>query len=70
MLERLQNQINDSSVLRWYQGREPNERPIIAGLAVLVAVAFFWAALWKPVVREHFKAERSQRLHRLRSFYG
>ena len=49
MLERLQSQINNSSILRWYQGREPNERPIIAALAALVAVSLLWAGLWKPI---------------------
>ena len=49
MLERLQSQLINSSILRWYQGREPNERPIIAALAALVAVSLLWAGLWKPI---------------------
>jgi general secretion pathway protein M len=34
---------------RWYQSREPRERPVIAGLALLVVAALLWLLVWKPV---------------------
>ena len=41
--------VQGTSVWRWYAGREPHERPIIAGLAFLVVASLFWIAVWKPI---------------------
>lgn len=46
---RLTQQVQETGAWRWYAGREPHERPIIAGLIVLIAAALFWAIVWKPL---------------------
>ncbi len=47
--ERLTQQAQGTAAWRWYASREPHERPVIAGLAVLVLAALFWMIFWKPV---------------------
>lgn len=49
MLENLRQQWQGSGFMRWYRGREPNERVIIAALGALLAVALLWSLIWKPV---------------------
>ena len=49
MLATLQQQFFASAVGRWYFGREPTERMIIAALAALVGVTVIWLGVWKPV---------------------
>jgi len=49
MLETLKSQIAGSGVMRWYQGRDPQERPIIAGLAALIVLSLLWLMVWKPL---------------------
>lgn len=49
MFESLITRMNQSAAMRWYQGREPQERPIIAGLAAVVLLSLFWLAIWKPL---------------------
>ena len=49
MLENLKSQLQQSAVMRWYYGREASERPIIAGLALLVALSLLWLLIWKPI---------------------
>jgi len=49
MLEPLFARVNQSAAMRWYQGREPQERPIIAGLAAVVVLSLFWLLIWKPL---------------------
>jgi general secretion pathway protein M len=49
MFARLMEQLQQSGVMRWYLGREPQERPIIAGLALLVVLSLAWLLVWKPI---------------------
>ncbi len=46
---RVTQQVQGTSAWRWYAGREPHERPIIAGLVIVVIAAIFWSAIWKPI---------------------
>ena len=46
---RATQQIQGTSAWKWYAGREPHERPIIAGLLLIFIAAVFWAAIWKPI---------------------
>jgi len=46
---RLSQQVQGTAAWRWYASREPHERPVIAGVGLLVVAAFFWIAIWKPI---------------------
>ncbi|HEY5647489.1 MAG TPA: type II secretion system protein M [Pseudomonadales bacterium] len=46
---RLSQQLQTTAAWRWYAGREPHERPVIAGLALLVVAVLFWVVIWKPI---------------------
>ena len=48
-LASLSQQLQGTAVWRWYQGREPGERPVIAGVAGLVLLMLCWSLIWKPV---------------------
>ena len=41
--------VQETGAWRWYAGREPQERPIIAGLVLLVVIAVLWMLIWKPI---------------------
>ena len=41
--------IQGTGAWRWYVGREPHERPVIAGVALLIVAALFWITIWKPI---------------------
>lgn len=45
----LSQRVQGTSAWRWYAGREPHERPVIAGLLMVVMAALFWLAIWKPI---------------------
>jgi general secretion pathway protein M len=45
----LQHRFYASGPGRWYSGREHNEQRMIAGLAMAIAVAVLWLAVWKPI---------------------
>ena len=49
MFAALQQSFVTSGLGRWFLGREPNERVIIAALAGLVGITVLWLAIWKPV---------------------
>jgi general secretion pathway protein M len=49
MLESLKSSIAQSAPMRWYDGREPKEKPIIAGLVLLVGLSLIWLLVWKPL---------------------
>ena len=49
MLDGLDQQFRATGVYRWYMGREPQERPIILGLVLLVLGLLVWSVVWKPV---------------------
>jgi len=49
VLNTLQQRFTASSIGRWYYGREPQERTVIATLAVMVAILLLWALVWKPI---------------------
>ena len=49
MFETLKSQLDNSAIMRWYAGREPNEQPIIAALAGLVGLLILWGLIWQPV---------------------
>ncbi|MFP6817409.1 MAG: type II secretion system protein M [Pseudomonadales bacterium] len=49
MLDNLQQQFAISSLGRWYFGREPQERIVIASLAAFIAILLLWASVWKPI---------------------
>lgn len=58
---RATQQIQGTEAWRWYAGREPHERPIIAGLVILIAAALFWAVIWKPLSDwRHLETNRYQ----------
>lgn len=40
--------------VRWYTGKGPRERLTYGVLAVLVALVFVWAGLWKPLADWHW----------------
>ena len=42
-------QVQGTAAWRWYAGREPHERPIIAGVVFLIVASLFWIAIWKPI---------------------
>lgn len=46
---RMTQQVQGTAAWRWYAGREPHERPIIAGLVFLIVASLFWMAIWKPI---------------------
>ncbi len=46
---RLSQQLQGTAAWRWYAGREPHERPVIAGLVLIIIAALFWIAIWKPI---------------------
>ena len=43
------HRLQTTAAWRWYAGREPHERPIIAGLVLLIMASLFWLAIWKPI---------------------
>lgn len=45
----LQQRFYASGAGRWYAGREHNEQRVIVGLALVLAVAVLWLAVWKPI---------------------
>lgn len=45
----VQQSVLASGVGRWYQGREPGEQRVILALAVVLALAVFWLAIWNPI---------------------
>ena len=49
MLENLKTQLTQSAPIRWYDGREPGEKPIIAALTALVVISLIWLMIWKPL---------------------
>lgn len=49
MLENLKTQLTQSAPIRWYDGREPGEKPVIAALTVLVVISLLWLMIWKPL---------------------
>ncbi len=49
IINKLGDNIRESAVGRWYEGRDPQERPIILGVALLVVVALGWVAVWNPI---------------------
>ncbi len=49
MLDNLQQRFAKSSLGRWYFGREPQERTIIAALSAAMAIFLLWATVWKPI---------------------
>jgi general secretion pathway protein M len=49
VLNNLQQQFAASAIGRWYYGREPQERTIIAALSVAMAILLLWALVWKPI---------------------
>ena len=62
---RMTQQLQGTSAWRWYAGREPHERPIIAGLLFLVVAALFWIAIWKPISDwRHLEANRYENAQR------
>jgi len=48
-LDTVLHQLQDSGAWRWYAGREPRERPIIAGLVLVIVSAILWVLIWKPI---------------------
>ena len=46
---RMTQQVQGTAAWRWYAGREPHERPVIAGLVLVILAALFWIAIWKPL---------------------
>ncbi|MGE0622613.1 MAG: type II secretion system protein GspM [Pseudomonadales bacterium] len=46
---RVSQQVQGTAAWRWYASREPHERPVIAGLLLLVILAVLWIAIWKPI---------------------
>jgi general secretion pathway protein M len=51
MLETVTTQFRNSAAMRWYQGRDAQERPIIAGLAALILLALLWLLIWNPLAQ-------------------
>lgn len=49
MLESLKTSLAQSPPMRWYAGREPQEKPIIAGLTLLIGLSLIWLLVWKPL---------------------
>lgn len=49
MLDNLKTQLSQSGPMRWYEGREPGEKPVIAGVVALVAISLLWLMIWKPL---------------------
>jgi general secretion pathway protein M len=45
----LTERVRGTTAWRWYLSREPNERPIIAGVVLLVLAALVWLLVWKPI---------------------
>jgi general secretion pathway protein M len=50
MLAPLEARFRASAAGRWFFGREPNERRIIAGIAAVVVVLLVWALMLKPLL--------------------
>jgi len=48
MLTSTASWLGNNAVYRWYLGREPGERPVIAGLAALLVLLLLWLLIWKP----------------------
>lgn len=46
---RMTQQVQGTAAWRWYAGREAHERPIIAGLVLLVIASLLFIAIWKPI---------------------
>jgi len=49
MLDNLKTQLSQSAPIRWYEGREPGEKPIIVALTALVVISLLWLMIWKPL---------------------
>lgn len=49
MLENLKTRLSQSGAMRWFYGREESERPIIAGLVILITISLLWLLIWKPI---------------------
>ena len=49
LFDSVSERVQGTQAWRWYVSREPHERPVIAGLALLVVAALFWVTIWKPV---------------------
>lgn len=48
-LDSIALRFRETGIYRWYLGREPRERPIIAGLAALVVLLVLWSLVWQPL---------------------
>ena len=48
-IEGLTQRVQATGAWRWYAGREPHERPVIAGLGLIIALVLLWAVIWKPI---------------------
>ena len=46
------NAIFPATFAEWLTGKSPRERRILTAIAILVAIALLWAALWQPLVRD------------------
>ncbi len=49
LIDNLFAQVRETGAWRWYANRDSSERPIIAGVALLVLAAVIWLAIWKPI---------------------
>ncbi len=47
--QQLQVRLRESTIGKWYAGRDANERPVIAGVACLIVIAVLWSVVWKPI---------------------
>lgn len=45
--------LRESAIGKWYAGRDANERPVIIGVACLIAFTILWSVVWKPVSDWH-----------------
>jgi general secretion pathway protein M len=50
MLDNLKTQLSQSAPMRWYDSREPGEKPVIAAVTGLVVISLLWLVVWKPLV--------------------
>ncbi len=66
MFEQLVSQFHNSTIGRWYGGREPVERRVIAGLALATVFVVLWLGIWQPVTDwRDVEANRYQNAQRL-----
>ncbi|MEM6708763.1 MAG: type II secretion system protein GspM [Pseudomonadota bacterium] len=61
MMDRLQQLFAQSSIGRWYAGRDPQEQRILLWLGLAVLVLTLWAGIWKPVMDWKQSAENTHR---------